>query len=59
MGQKYFALYLDKENVEEEIPILKDTKKWLNIYFSGKEPNFKLPLHFTGTDFQNDLWTNS
>lgn len=27
MGQKYFALYLDKENVEEETPILKDTKK--------------------------------
>lgn len=56
MGQKYFALYLDKENVEEETPILKDTKKWLDIYFSGKEPNFKLPLHFTGTDFQNEVW---
>ncbi len=56
VGQKYFALYLDKENEEKEIPVLKDAKKWLDVYFSGKEPSFKLPLHFTGTDFQNEVW---
>ncbi|WP_418554570.1 methylated-DNA--[protein]-cysteine S-methyltransferase [Longibaculum muris] len=55
-GQKYYALYLDKENQEKETQILKDTKRWLDIYFSGQEPNFKLPLHFTGTDFQNEVW---
>lgn len=56
VGQKYFALPLDKENEEKEISILKDAKKWLDIYFSGKEPNFKLPIHFNGTDFQNQVW---
>lgn len=56
VGQKYFALYLDKDNEEKEIPVLKEAKKWLDIYFSGKEPKFKLPLHFTGTDFQNEIW---
>ena len=56
VGQKYYALYLDKENQEQETQILKDTKRWLDIYFSGQEPNFKLPLHFTGTDFQNEVW---
>lgn len=56
VGQKYFALYLDKENEEKETPVLKEAKKWLDIYFSGKEPNFKLPLHFTGTDFQKEVW---
>lgn len=55
-GQKYYALHLDKENQEQETQILKDTKRWLDIYFSGQEPNFKLPLHFTGTDFQNEVW---
>lgn len=55
-GQKYYALYLDKENEEKETEILKDAKRWLDIYFSGKEPNFKIPLHFTGTDFQNEVW---
>lgn len=56
VGQKYFALYLDKDNEEKEIPILKDAKKWLDIYFSGQEPPFKIPLHFTGTKFQNEVW---
>ena len=45
-GQKYFALYLDKEHQEKELPVLIEAKRWLDIYFSGHEPNFKLPLHF-------------
>ncbi|MCM1567840.1 MAG: methylated-DNA--[protein]-cysteine S-methyltransferase [Roseburia sp.] len=55
-GQKYFALYLDKENEEKELPVFEQARKWLDIYFSGKEPNFKLPLHFIGSDFQNEVW---
>lgn len=55
-GQKYFALYLDKEHEEKNLSVLKDAKRWLDIYFSGKEPNFKLPLHFTGSPFQNEVW---
>ena len=35
---------------------MKKAKEWLDIYFSGKEPNFKLPLHFTGSEFQNKVW---
>ena len=55
-GQKYFALYLDKEHEEKELPIFKQTKRWLDVYFSGKEPDYSEPLHFTGTDFQNEVW---
>lgn len=55
-GQKYFALYLDKENEEKELPVFEQARKWLDIYFSGKEPDFKVPLHFTGSPFQNDVW---
>lgn len=55
-GQKYFALYLDKENEEKELPVFEQAKKWLDIYFSGNEPTFNLPLHFTGSVFQNDVW---
>ena len=43
-GQKYFALHLEK------------TKEWLDIYFSGKEPDFTVPLRFIGTDFQKEVW---
>ena len=55
-GQKYFALDLDKEHEEKEIPLFEKVKQWLDIYFSGKEPDFTIPLHFTGTDFQKEVW---
>lgn len=55
-GQKYFASSLNEETEEKEIPLFKDVKKWLSIYFSGKEPGFTLPLHLTGSDFQKEVW---
>ncbi|OUQ20104.1 6-O-methylguanine DNA methyltransferase [Lachnoclostridium sp. An14] len=55
-GQKYFALYLDKEHEEKELPVFETAKQWLDLYFSGKNPKFQVPLHFTGTPFQNEVW---
>ncbi len=55
-GQKYFALHLDKEHEEREISIFNAAKRWLDEYFAGKEPDFSVPLHLTGTDFQKDVW---
>lgn len=36
--------------------ILELTKKWLDIYFSGKEPNFNVPVKMVGTPFQLKVW---
>ena len=55
-GQKYFALHLDKEQEEKEIPLFTTAKHWLDVYFAGSEPDFTVPLHFTGTAFQNEVW---
>ncbi len=55
-GQKYFALHLPAEREEQETPILAQTRRWLDIYFSGEEPDFSVPLHFTGTEFQKRVW---
>lgn len=55
-GQKYFALHLDKESEEKELPVFEQAKKWLDIYFAGNEPDFKVPIHFTGSAFQNKVW---
>lgn len=54
--QKYYALHLDEKYEEKELPIFTDTKHWLDIYFSGKEPDFTVSLHLTGTDFQKEVW---
>ncbi len=37
-GQKYFADTLLKEYEEKSLPIFEETDRWLDIYFSGKEP---------------------
>ncbi len=59
-GQKYFTCCPDKEEeakgMEQEPPVFEEARKWLDIYFSGKEPDFRLPLHFTGTEFQKEVW---
>ena len=55
-GQKYFARCLDKEHEENEISLFPIVKHWLDIYFSGEEPGFSVPLHFTGMAFQNEVW---
>lgn len=39
-GQKYFARGLPADRVERETPALLEAKRWLVIYFSGKEPDF-------------------
>lgn len=55
-GQKYFALHLDKAHEEKEVPALEMAKRWLDIYFTGKEPDVTVPLHLIGTDFQKEVW---
>lgn len=55
-GQKYFADNLPKENCGGKTPALEQAKNWLDIYFSGKEPNFTPPLHPIGSSFRHEVW---
>ena len=55
-GQKYFARSLDREHEEKDTPLFAKARRWLDVYFSGKEPDFTVPLHFTGTAFQKEVW---
>lgn len=55
-GQKHYALSLEKTCIEKNLPIFEDTKRWLSLYFSGKMPDFEIPFHFVGTDFQKEVW---
>lgn len=55
-GQKYFANTLPDERISQETPILKEAKRWLDIYFSGKEPEFTPPLHPEGSEFRQAVW---
>ena len=55
-GEKYFAHGLPADRREACTPILADTKRWLDEYFSGKEPDFMPPLHPIGSPFRQAVW---
>ena len=55
-GQKYYASTLSDEIFEKDLPIFKDTIKWLDCYFEGKEPTIKLSLNPSGSDFRKEVW---
>lgn len=55
-GQKYFARDLPAEHVEQNTPVLSEAKRWLEIYFTGREPDFTPPLHPIGSVFRQSVW---
>jgi len=55
-GEKYFADNLLADHTEQETPVLARTKRWLDLYFSGKEPDFLPPLHPIGSPFRQSVW---
>ena len=55
-GEKYFAAGLEPEHAERVHPHLEQAKRWLDIYFSGREPDFTPPLHMIGSSFRLAVW---
>lgn len=55
-GAKYFAAGLPPEHTEAETPALCDAIHWLDLYFSGKEPDFLPQLHPAGSAFRQSVW---
>ena len=56
-GQKHFAETLEKEHVERpDLPIFEQTRRWLDLYFNGKQPDFTPPLTLRATPFRKEVW---
>ncbi len=52
-GQKYDRGTLRGSSfAEKDLPVFSLAKKWLDIYFSGKAPNFTPPLKVEGSAFK-------
>ena len=49
-GEKYFPGA--PEGAPQETPVLEETKRWLDIYFAGREPDFLPPLRYDSTPFR-------
>lgn len=55
-GQKYFGDTLPKEYEEKPLPIFEQSVHWLDIYFSGKAPDFTPSLCMQTTPFRKSVW---
>ena len=55
-GQKYFAATLEDAHRQKSLPVFEEARRWLDIYFSGKEPGFLPPLAPKATPFRKKVW---
>ena len=55
-GQTHFASTLGPDAAEGWLPVFTDACRWLDIYFSGAEPDFTPRLDLRGTSFQRAVW---
>ena len=55
-GQKYFGDTLGNQIMEADLPVFTETVKWLDIYFSGQDPEFTPALAMNTTPFRKEVW---
>ncbi len=55
-GQKYYADTLEEDHEEKELNVFEDADRWLDTYFSGKEPEFTPKLSMRASDFRKAVW---
>ena len=55
-GEKYYADNLAAEHEARDTQALGAAKRWLDVYFAGKEPDFLPPLHPIGSAFRKEVW---
>lgn len=53
-GQSEAEVLSDKRH--KETSAIKETKRWLDIYFSGKNPGYIPAINLKGTEFQKLVW---
>lgn len=56
-GQRHFAETLSEKATEyPDLLIFAQTRRWLDIYFSGRKPDFTPALRMCGTPFRRRVW---
>ncbi len=46
----------DPAPAAEDCPAFGPARRWLEVYFSGRDPGFLPPLRLDGTGFQRSVW---
>jgi methylated-DNA-[protein]-cysteine S-methyltransferase len=56
VGRKHIPAASKQWTLNVEHTILRQVAKQLQEYFAGKRTEFSLPVHLSGTDFQEKIW---
>ena len=51
-GSRHFGSSLPADAVKKDHPLLREAARWLDIYFSGRKPDFLPPLRYGSTAFR-------
>ena len=54
-GQRYFGNILPQQTTPENRPLFAEAKRWLDLYFSGRDPGFLPPLRYDSTPFRKTV----
>lgn len=55
-GQKHFGSTLDVRCRQGDLPVLDEARRWLDVYFSGRKPDFTPKLLMTSSPFRQYVW---
>ena len=56
-GQKYVCSTLAAQREQKLLPVFEETARWLDLYFSGQEPDFTPPLSLQqASSFRREVW---
>lgn len=55
-GERFAAHYPGAQCAAPDYAPLAQARRWLDIYFSGREPDFTPPLHPQGSAFRQEVW---
>lgn len=57
-GESLMGLFFSEDFTGEykALPVFDDAKRWLDIYFSGKAPDFTPKLKILGSEFQKSVY---
>ena len=55
-GQKYDkSLLKNRDSEKGELPMLAAAKRWLDLYFEGRDPGFVPEIRLTGSEFRKNV----
>lgn len=54
-GSRYFGAGVPRRELADT-EVLRRGRAWLDVYFHGGQPDFTVPLHLRGSEFQRSVW---